>query len=113
MTGLIIYFSLASFLLSGTAPIPNGVVYGQGVRCVSGAIRRLYTKHATNGTVTVPDFSHLETKVSVRSANLGDPISAGQSRWYFVVYRDPIVLPSCPSESTFNTTQTGLVEWSP
>jgi hypothetical protein len=51
--------------------------------------------------------------VSVRSAALGDPILAGQSRWYLVYYRDPTVLGGCPAASTFNSTQTGRVDWSP
>jgi len=42
----------------------------------------------------------------------GNPISAGQSRWYLVFYRDPIVLGGCPASSTFNATQTGQVDGS-
>jgi hypothetical protein len=40
-------------------------------------------------------------------------IQAGESRWYLVYYRDPIVLGGCPATSTFNATQTGQVTWWP
>jgi hypothetical protein len=84
-----------------------------GVRCASGTIKRLYTRSAVGGSITAPSFDAGDPQVSVRSAALGDAIQAGQSRWYFVYYRDPIVLGGCPSTSTFNATQTGQVNWSP
>jgi hypothetical protein len=46
------------------------------------------------------------------SITLGDVISAGQSRWYLVYYRDPIVLGGCSASSTFNATQTARIDWS-
>jgi Tol biopolymer transport system component len=91
----------------------TGAVFGMGVRCTSGSFKRLYTKAAAQGSVTVPDFSIGEPQVSVRSAALGDTILAGQRRWYLVFYRDPIVLGGCPASSTFNATGTGEVFWSP
>lgn len=51
--------------------------------------------------------------MSERSAALGDSIQPGQSRWYFVFYRDPLVLGGCAASSTFNATQTGQVTWLP
>jgi hypothetical protein len=102
-----------SILIQGNALIPAGVVYGQGVRCSGGALKRLYTKTASGGSITAPDFNAGDPQVSVRSAALGDTILAGQSRWYLVYYRDPIVLGGCPATSTFNATQTGQVTWSP
>jgi hypothetical protein len=50
--------------------------------------------------------------VSARSAAQGDVIQAGQSRWYVVAYRDPVVLGGCPATSTFNVTQSGRIDWS-
>lgn len=49
-------------------------------------------------------------RISVSSAGLQ---GNGHSRWYFVYYRDGVVLGGCPSTSTFNATQTGVVSWSP
>ena len=103
----------ASVLVQGTASIAGGVVYGQGVRCVGGALVRLYTTGATNGGVSLPDAVAGDPPVSVRSASLGDAIQAGESRWYLVLYRDATVVGSCPATSVFNTTQTGEVAWSP
>jgi hypothetical protein len=102
-----------SVLLQGTALAPNGVVYGQGVRCVVGTLKRLYLKLAVAGSITAPDFGAGDPSTSVRSAALGDVILPGQSRSYLVYYRDPTVLGGCPASSTFNATQTGQVTWWP
>jgi Tol biopolymer transport system component len=96
-----------------TGSNPTGVVFGMGVRCTSGTLKRLYTRNASGGIITAPDFGVGDPQVSVRSAALGDTILAGQSRWYLVYYRDPNVLGGCPASSTFNATQTGEVTWSP
>ena len=102
-----------SVLLQGTTSPPSGAVYGQGVRCVGGALKRLFTKTAVGGSITAPDFIVAgDPTVSARSAAKGSPISAGQSRWYLVFYRAPIVLGGCPAGSTFNATQTGRIDWS-
>jgi len=103
-----------SILMQGNGSIPTGIVYGQGIRCVGGTIiRRLFTKTASGGSITAPDFDAGDPSVSTRSAAKGDTIQPGQSRWYLVYYRDPIVLGGCPATSTFNATQTGQVTWSP
>jgi len=102
-----------SLVLQGTSVIPAGVIYGQGVRCVGGSLKRLYTKNASSGSITAPDFGAGEQQAHARSAALGDVIAAGSSRWYMVFYRDPIVLSGCPAASTFNGTQTREVSWRP
>jgi hypothetical protein len=101
-----------SILLQGDALVATGVTFGQGVRCAGGTLKRLYTTSAVAGSITVPDFGAGDPTVSSRSAALGNVIQAGQSRWYLVYYRDPIVLGGCPAASTFNATQTGQVVWS-
>jgi len=101
-----------SILLQGTLLNAGGITYGQGVRCFGGTLKRLFTKHAVAGSITAPDFGAGVPTVSAPSAAKGNPISAGQSRWYLVFYRDPIVLGGCPTSSTFNATQTGQVDWS-
>jgi len=102
-----------SILLQGTTSVPAGLVFGQGVRCVGGAMRRLYVKTAANGSIAAPDLSAGDPSVSARSAALGDPIQSGESRYYLVYYRDPIVLGGCNATSTFNSTQTGSATWWP
>jgi Tol biopolymer transport system component len=101
-----------SIVLQGTSEVTAGVVFGQGVRCAGGALKRLYTKNAVSGGITAPDFGAGDPAVSAQSAVLGDVIHAGEGRWYLVYYRDPTVLGGCPSSSTFNATQTGRVVWS-
>jgi hypothetical protein len=101
-----------SIVMQGNALASGGLVFGQGVRCAGGSLKRLYTKTASGGSITAPDFGAGDPMISSRSAALGDFILAGQSRWYLVYYRDPTVLGGCPSTSTFNATQTGRVDWS-
>jgi Tol biopolymer transport system component len=100
-----------SILLQGTGELASGAVFGQGVRCVGGALLRLYVDGAHAGSVIVPDPG--DPSVSERSAELGDPLAAGATRYYLMYYRDPVVLGGCPLASTFNATQTGRVTWWP
>jgi len=86
-------------------------VFGQGVRCVGGLLKRMYVKTAVGGSITAPEAGDLA--VSARAQVLGDPIHAGESRYYLVYYRDPVVLGGCAATSTFNSTQTGAVSWWP
>jgi hypothetical protein len=99
-----------SIVMQGSALAASGVTFGQGVRCVGGTLKRLYTKAASGGSITAPQAG--DASVSARSTALGDAISAGQSRWYLVYYRDPNVLGGCPASSTFNATQTARIDWS-
>jgi hypothetical protein len=98
-----------SIVLQGTSA-SSGAVFGQGVRCVGGSLKRLYTKTASGGSITAPQGTDLH--VHARSSQLGDTIAPGTHRWYGVYYRDPSVLGGCPSSSTFNITQQLDVLWS-
>jgi hypothetical protein len=101
----------ASNLLQGNLPAFGGIAFGQGVRCVGGVLKRLYTHTASHGVVSAPLAG--EPSVSARSAALGDPISAGSARYYLWYYRDPIVLGGCPASLSFNATPTGSRIWAP
>ena len=105
--------SATSILLQGDAVVPTGAVFGQGVRCAGGSLKRLFVKSAAAGGIVAPELGAGDPTVSTRSAILGDPILPGQSRYYLVFYRDPLVLGGCPAASTFNATQTGRVSWWP
>ena len=98
-------------LLQGNASIASGAVFGQGVRCVGGGLKRLYVRAAVGGSISVPQAG--DPQVSAQSATLGDPISAGQQRYYMAYYRDPIVLGACSALSTFNGTTAIDVLWTP
>jgi Tol biopolymer transport system component len=104
--------SATSIFLQGNQAVAAGVVFGQGVRCVGGSLKRLFVKNASAGSVSAPSFAGGDPSISTRSAQLGDPIQPGDRRWYLVYYRDPVVLGGCPAASTFNATETGLVDWS-
>jgi hypothetical protein len=107
----------ASLVLQGTSLAASGLVYGHGVRCAGGPLRKLFSKTASGGSITAPDFGAGDRTVSASSAAAGDVILPGQSRWYLVLYRDSA---GCPRKQYlgvkvrgFNATQTGQVTWSP
>jgi hypothetical protein len=76
----------SSFLLQGTQET-NPLVFGDGLRCIGGTIRRLVSTRAHAGTVVYPGPG--DPSISARSAALGDPIPSGAVRLYQVMYRDP------------------------
>jgi hypothetical protein len=100
-----------SVVVQGNVFWPSGAIYGQGVRCVSGRLKRLYVKSASGGSITAPEQGDL--MVPARSAHLGDFLTSGTSRYYAVYYRDPTILGGCPATSTFNVTQTQMILWTP
>jgi hypothetical protein len=79
--------SSLSIFLQGTTTTNAGLLFGDGVRCVSGSLKRLYVHNAVGGSVTAPSGSDLS--ITARSAQLGAPIPAGAMRYYQVYYRDP------------------------
>jgi subtilisin-like proprotein convertase family protein len=101
-----------SVFLQGTVDNVTGVIYGAGVRCVAGALKRLYIGSASGGSITRPAGG--DPDVHTRSAALGDTISAGQTRYYSTYYRDPTAVGPCGNAlSTFNDSQAGLIVWAP
>jgi hypothetical protein len=103
--------SALSLVLQGNALSPSGAGFGQGVRCTTGALRRLYVRNAVAGSITAPGPG--DPSVSARSAALGDAIAQGLHRYYGVYYRDPNVLGGCPATSAFNITRQLDVLWQP
>ncbi len=88
------------------------VLFGDGLRCAGGTLKRLYSRNASGGTVSAPQGG--DPSVSARSAALGDTIPIGGTRYYQTYYRDPN--PSfCPSPmgSTFNSSNGYRVTWQP
>ena len=85
-------------------------MFGDGIGCMGGHLKRLFFHSAVGGTVSAPQGS--DATVSARSAAVGNPISPGTIRVYHVFYRDPD--PNfCPppAGSTFNTTNGLRVLW--
>jgi hypothetical protein len=83
-----------TIVLQGNATVAGGVVFGDGLRCAGGSLKRLYTASATAGILVVPGPS--DPTISSRSAALGDPLAPGSVRYYQAYYRDP-VLTFCPA----------------
>ncbi len=103
--------SSVSLVFQGDALSASGVVFGHGVRCATGSLKRLYLKHAVAGSIQAPEQSDLG--VHERSAAQGDVIMPGSTRVYGVFYRDPLVLGGCSPTITFNVTQQLSVVWAP
>lgn len=101
--------SALSIPSQGTLVI-DPVFFGDGLRCVGGSLKRLYTKSAVGGVVTVPQPG--DPSISARSATLGDPIPLGASRFYYTYYRDPSAS-FCPDPpgKTWNISSSLAVVW--
>lgn len=100
-----------SIFLQGTTEIAPAN-FGDGLRCAGGSLKRLYVKNASSGVASAPQVG--DPKVSVRSAALGDPITAGTNRVYQVYYRDPN-LTFCPSPigNSWNVSNGLRIGWLP
>lgn len=86
------------------------VHFGDGLRCVGGTLKRLYAKSASTGLASAPGMTDMP--ITARSAALGDPIGAGETRNYFVYYRDPnATFCPAPSGATFNATNAFSIVW--
>ena len=96
--------------LQSDVQAPNGVVFGDGVRCVTGSIRRMYTKTASGGTASAPGAG--DPSISARSALLGDTIAPGSQRYYQVYYRDlDGTFCAAPVGDDWNVTNGAIVNW--
>jgi subtilase family serine protease len=99
--------SSLSIFLQGDANTNSGILFGDGVRCASGQLKRLYTYNAVGGTVSAP--AAFDPPITTQSANLGAPIPPGSKRYYQTYYRDPN-LGFC-SGMGFNVTNGMQVQW--
>jgi hypothetical protein len=111
-----------AFFYQGTAPLSGAVFSGRGVRCVGGTLLNLYTNNSFVlgngiGYATAPNVG--DPKVAARSAALGYPIFAGQTRQYYVSYR-PVGSSgggngaiACSNALSSNTTQAVQAIWIP
>ena len=101
--------SALSVLFQGNATI-FPAIYGDGLRCVSGTLKRLYTKSAVGGAVVAPQGG--DPSVSSRSSALGDTITGGSTRYYQIQHRDPNpAFCPMPTGSTFNISNGISIVW--
>lgn len=96
-----------SIFLQGDNSISSGTVFGDGIRCTGGVLKRLYVENAAGGTVSAPGPG--DPSITARSAALGDPIAPGSVRWYQVYYRDPSAI-FCPP-NTWNVSNGVEAHW--
>jgi|SRR5689334_1915609 len=98
-----------SIVLQGTAVV-RPQPFGDGLRCVSGSLTRLYTRNAFNGSLSLPKAG--EDSISERSALLGDRLFGGDMRFYQVYYRDPrAAFCGAPEGGGFNISNGLAVVW--
>jgi hypothetical protein len=99
-----------SIVLQGDNTNASGLVFGDGVRCVTGTLKRLYVKSAVGGSVSAPGAG--DPSVTARSAALGDTILPGSTRSYQTYYRDAnATFCANPPGDTFNVTNGLIVTW--
>jgi hypothetical protein len=98
-----------TIFLSGNASV-GPFIFGDGLRCVGGSLKRLASKAATGGAVAYPEGAELS--ITARSAALGAPITPGTHRFYMTYYRDPdpAFCPTPPG-GTFNGSNAVDILW--
>jgi subtilisin family serine protease len=94
-----------SIVLQGDGNVATGLVFGDGLLCAFGNLKRLYTKTAVNGSITAPQPGDLSVKA--QSAALGDTILPGSTRYYQVYYRDSNLVFCAPGYNSTNAQQIG------
>jgi hypothetical protein len=101
-----------TIFLQSPSSSSTGLVFGAGVRCISGSLKRLYTGGASGGTISRPLSA--DPAIHTRSATLGDPFGAGATRFYMNYYRDPSASGACSNAaSTFNCGNSYKITWAP
>ena len=100
--------SLAIFL-QGNA-VFAGTSFGDGLLCSGGLLLRLYSKTASGGAAGAPEL--WDPQLGVRSAQLGDPLGPGASRYYQTHYRD-LDAGYCPAPAgdLWNITNAVRIDW--
>ena len=102
----------STIILQGNLVNTNGIVFGDGVRCVAGALKRLYVESASAGFAHAPGSG--DPSITTRSAQLGDPLLplSGQVRYYQAYYRDPsAAFCPAPAGNTWNVSSLLAITW--
>jgi plastocyanin len=102
--------SALSIFLQGNASNSAGLVFGDGLRCAAGSLKRLYARSASAGSVSAPQPG--DPSISAQSAILGDVIAPGSTRYYQVYYRDSnLAFCSNPPGNSWNVTNGWSLTW--
>lgn len=99
-----------TIFLQGTTSLAAPAVFGDGLRCVGGTLKRLYVKSAAGGIAAAPAAG--DPSIRNQSTFLGDPIPSGATRHYQAYYRDASAT-YCPAPSggTFNVSNGLSIIW--
>jgi len=95
--------------LQGNALVSAGVLFGDGVRCTGGTLKRLGSKIAVAGASSYPQAGDLP--IRQRSTQLGDVIPTGATRYYQTYYRDAAAFCPDPPGGTINITNGTRLVW--
>jgi hypothetical protein len=108
-----------TIIMQGTAT--SNLVFGAGIRCVAGNLKRIYNGPAGSaangdpaGVIHRPGPADT-TSVHQASLNHGYDIGANVpvTLFYLAYYRDPAASAHCGSTATFNASQSGSMAWGP
>jgi hypothetical protein len=102
----------SAYLIQGPM-LQAPVTFGQGLRCVSGSLKRLQIHSPVPGNSTWPAPGDFAPTIQARSAQLGDPLSPGMVRHYFVQYRQSLFIAPCTFPNGFNASNAQTVTWTP
>jgi hypothetical protein len=103
---------VTALLLQGDSMVAP-IVFGDGLRCIGGHLKRLYLANASaSGALSLPP--NTGPSVSARSAALGDTLAPGSLRGYQLYYRDNSAsFCPAPQGSTFNISNAIEITWQP
>ena len=96
-----------SILMQGNSNVSVGVIAGDGVRCVGGSLKRLYSHSASGGSVSFPVGA--DPSVRTQSSIKGDNIPSGATRYYQTYYRDANA--GFCTAATFNVSSGYSIVW--
>lgn len=96
-----------TIFLQGDDLLSGGIAFGDGLRCIDGHLVRLYVTIASNGIALAPEVG--SPSISSRSAEAGDPIAPGSTRYYQAHYRDADA--SYCTAATFNVSNGVRIVW--
>jgi len=112
VTGLPTGSTESAYLLQGTT-IFAPLVFGQGLRCVGGQLKRIQIHSPAPASSTWPAPGDFAPTIQARSAQLGDPLMPGSLRHYFIQYRQTLFEPGCVFPNNFNASNATFVTWTP
>ncbi len=99
-----------TLVFQGTSTLSQPSMFGDGLRCVGGNLKRLFTTSAVGGAISVPDATQMS--ISARSAALGDPLVPGSVRSYQAWYRDPnLSFCAPPAGDAWNLSNAVRIVW--